>query len=562
MKLTIMKKLLLGFLTVTLLLGLISGLSLYFLDGINDSYSDLVNRRSVIIQQLKHIEANVNLQSNAFRGVLLLNDDTNVKNLNNSNEEVTKAVEEISGMLDVEEHKQHLVKLGSLNQQLKATTTKAIEASLSSQEEAIQIANSEMTPIIREMRNIVVSMVTDQTALMDEATTENTKDVSNVRTLIMIISLGAVILAVVIGTVVSRMISVPVQKMAQLAKKIAAGDLTTEEIKIKTNDEIKELGTAFNEMSNNLRVLIQEVGSSAEQVASAAEELTASADQTANATEHIAQAIEEMAKGAEMQMTSMSESTTSLGEMSTGIQHIATSASTIADRSTETTSQAEEGVVAVKQTVNQMDSIHQSVNRSDQAIRQMVEHSEEIGSILSVIKAIADQTNLLALNAAIEAARAGEHGRGFAVVAEEVRKLAEESGTSAEKIEGILIEIQNGTRSSVELMSKVKAEVETGINVTNLTEEKFMLILESTKTISAQIQEMSATSEELSASAEQVTATMDEITQISKENAASSENVAASAEEQLASMEEVNSSASSLSKMAEDLQGLLAKFKI
>ncbi len=562
MRFTIMKKLLMGFLSVTLLLGIISGLSLYFLNGINDSYSDLVNRRAIIVKDLKDIEANINLQSNAFRGVLLLNDDTNVKNLNSSNEKVTKIIEDLTKLVYQEKNRQALKNLDNLNNQLKETTTKAIKASLTSQEEAIQIANSEMTPIIREMRSIAVSIGEDQQQLMNEESQKNTEEVSRVRTLILVISIIALILAMAIGIIVSRMISIPVQKMAQVAKRIASGDLTVEEIQVKTNDEIRELGTAFNEMNSNLRILIQEVGSSAEQVASAAEELNASADQTAKATEQIAQSVEEMAKGADTQMNSINESAQSLDEMATGIQHIAQSASTISDRSTETTSQAEEGVTAVKQTVLQMDSIHQSVNRSDQAIRQMVEHSQEIGSILNVIKAIADQTNLLALNAAIEAARAGEHGRGFAVVAEEVRKLAEESGVSAVKIEGILTEIEAGTRSSVELMGKVKEEVETGIKVTNLTEEKFLMILDSTKTISAQIQEMSATSEELSASAEQVTATMDEITQISKENAASSENVAASAEEQLASMEEVNSSANSLANMAEELQGLLSKFKI
>ena len=115
----------------------------------------------------------------------------------------------------------------------------------------------------------------------------------------------------------------------------------------------------------------------------------------------------------------------------------------------------------------QMNSIHNSVAKSDETIRSLSNRIKEIGSIVDVIKEIADQTNLLALNAAIEAARAGEHGKGFAVVAQEVQLLAENSQQSTEQINVLIKEIQQDTANSVSLMNHPKVDVQQGLQLTD-----------------------------------------------------------------------------------------------
>jgi len=180
---------------------------------------------------------------------------------------------------------------------------------------------------------------------------------------------------------------------------------------------------AFQQMQQNLRSLIRDVESRAEQVAASSEQLTASAQQTS------------------------------------GVDRIVESVRVLSNLSRGTRAQADEGGASIQQVLGQMNSIHESVEKSDAMIKSLYDRSKEIGSISEVISGIAQRTNLLALNAAIEAARAGEHGKGFAVVATEVRLLAEQSQTSASQISELIAEIQRETRESVLTMEKVRQDV-------------------------------------------------------------------------------------------------------
>lgn len=408
-----------------------------------------------------------------------------------------------------------------------------------------------------------VFFVTNELTRWKVAGTVISKEISNAAFPIFKATALVIGLAVIIGVIgvffIIKSIIKPLNELKDKVITVSQGNLT-EKVELCTDDEIGQLGFAFNCMGDSLTAIVQKVEYGAEQVAAASEQLLASAEQTSIATEQVATSIQEVAASAEKQTDAVDKNILALEEVSEGIIRIVNHSSKVSGLAQNTVTQAEMGGRVVANTVNQMDAIHFSVMESNEKIMSLYERSKEVTSILDVITGIADQTNLLSLNAAIEAARAGEHGKGFAVVAGEVRRLAEQSQQSAKEIYEIVQRIQEDTEGSVQIMERVTEDVKAGVQVSNEAIEKFKQILHSAKEMTPQIEEVSIAAQQMSVAVQKVTTAGINITMIAQENAATSEEVAASTEEQLASMEEITASAQSLSSMAEELKQIISKF--
>ncbi|WP_405153592.1 methyl-accepting chemotaxis protein [Paenibacillus sp. FSL K6-0108] len=379
--------------------------------------------------------------------------------------------------------------------------------------------------------------------------------------LVIMVTAVAVILGSVIVSIVSGRLTKPILKIAKRLKSVADGDLTVEEVKMKSKDEIGELSKDFNEMIKNMRYLIRQVDLSTKQVASSSKELNLGAEHTSQATENITISIQESAVGAQEQQRMLQRTTNSLEEISIGIQRIAESSSTIADSSVDAMELANIGSTAIEHTTKQMNLINHSVNETDVVMRMLDERSQQIGTMLQAITDIAKQTNLLALNASIEAARAGEEGRGFSVVAAEVRKLAEQSNQSSEQISTLIQDMRTDIEQSLKTLERVKQDVDSGIQIASETEQQFNKIVGSTNFIAQQTEELASVTQQITASVQEITAGQEQVSNLALQAADNSQNIAASSEEQLASMEQITSLATTLSDMSQQLERLTIQFK-
>lgn len=564
MRISVKKRIFTGFMIVAALLIIVAGMALFSLQRITDSYSKVINEQVEVQTYMKEIVVKVQKQSLAVRGTLL-EDTMNLRTeFREATEEIDVLIKDMRGIVTDAEFLRALDKIELKNIEL----TKEYDAFVGSlqenptTDEKMVVWDKRLKPITTGMIDVASLYGEKAVTLMREANEDNKQGTNNTTLIVSIISLITLLLAVVIGWIVSTTIAGPLQKLTKATKAMAEGDLTIEPVQVKNKDEFGDLASSFNGMLVNLRSLVGQVHTSAEQVAASSEELMASAEQTTEATNQIAASIQEVAGGSKKQEVSTDESSQAMQEMMTGVQLVATATSTVADVSSAATKEADEGNVALQRVVIQMDKINESTNDSATVIQQLEERSTAIVKIIEVITGIADQTNLLALNAAIEAARAGEHGKGFAVVADEVRKLAEQSKTSADQIAGLIGEIQADTKHAVRTMEKGTDEVASGISVVQEAGAGFKRIQSSISEMASQIQEISAVAQRMSASAEQVNLSIDQVAHVAKQTSENAETVAATSEEQLASMEEISLSSAALSKRAEELLTQINQFKV
>jgi methyl-accepting chemotaxis protein len=237
------------------------------------------------------------------------------------------------------------------------------------------------------------------------------------------------------GLSISRPIQNAVQAMRDIAK--GEGDLTRR-LDTSGADEVTQLSAAFNEFSEKIRQTVSQVAGVTVQLGTAAEELAVITRETAD--------------GVRQQEEETSQVATAMNEMTATVQEVARNAADAASSANTALQETESGKLVVNSTINSISGLADEINRAAEVINNLETQSENIGSVLDVIRGIAEQTNLLALNAAIEAARAGEQGRGFAVVADEVRTLASRTQKSTEEIQHMIEQLQSGSRQAVKVM--------------------------------------------------------------------------------------------------------------
>ncbi|WP_394137984.1 methyl-accepting chemotaxis protein [Cytobacillus oceanisediminis] len=373
----------------------------------------------------------------------------------------------------------------------------------------------------------------------------------------------------VMGTLVSVLSSIinyrkfiaPIAKINAYLNELADGNISSR-LDEKSVGQLGSIAAALNHTAAAWQEVLNKVVTASNEVTQYAQQLSSGAEQTNMASSHIAEVIEEVAAGADNQVKGVNTASDVIMQMSDSLAQVAANSEQVTEQINDSLEKANHGSESISTAGCQMNSIHENVQDLSKVVKGLGQRSQEIGKIIEVITGIAAQTNLLALNAAIEAARAGEQGKGFAVVANEVRNLAEKSAESTLQISQLILQIQEETNQVVQTMDTVNHEVTEGIDVMKDAGESFKQIQQSVSSVTQQMEEVATAIQQMSAGSQQMVQSMEEISHVANESAMATQSVLASTEEQAASMEEISTSADRLTGMAEDLKGLISRFKL
>jgi methyl-accepting chemotaxis protein len=347
------------------------------------------------------------------------------------------------------------------------------------------------------------------------------------------LSVVAILVIVIISASIVVMITGNINTMLVSLKDIAQGngDLT-KRIAQNSTDEIGDLIHWFNLFMDKLHESINEVVKSISPLANVSDDLGTMTTRTSQITEQQSRATDDV--------------TRSVDEMFISVRNVAQNASSAAMAAKEADLEAKAGRAVVTQSVESINDLASEVERAAKVISKLEADTENVGTILDVIKGIAEQTNLLALNAAIEAARAGEQGRGFAVVADEVRTLASRTQDSTQEIQRVIEELQAAAQSAAEVMSHSQVQAKASVEQAAKTDESLATITEKVGSITQMNTEIAA-----------ATGEQEKVSNDIKNNV---EGIRANAEAAVKNVQEVEAASESLLVISTNLRKITSQF--
>ena len=382
--------------------------------------------------------------------------------------------------------------------------------------EATQRISSDCLPLLRQLVSAVDAYVAFSVRMARDAEATNRTAYDSQRLFLSIAALLAVAVAAALAVAITRSLfrALGAEPMAlsAAARQVAAGD-----IRPVAGVEQAARGSvlaSLGEMQQNLSRLLQEVQQSTSSLSDAADDLARIAEQTSDAAAN--------------QRNEMEHVATAVHEMAATVLDMARNCEEVARAAGEAEGQARNGSGMADEAVGQIQRLAVEVGRSSDAMLQLKQESQQIGSVLDVIKSVADQTNLLALNAAIEAARAGEAGRGFAVVADEVRNLASRTQNATHEIHALIGGLQKIAEEAAGMMQLCRDLTDDTVAGVGRAGSSVGRITAMIADIQNRVQQIAAATEEQSAVAEEINCSVSRVRDISAQSAAATERTAAS----------------------------------
>jgi len=348
--------------------------------------------------------------------------------------------------------------------------------------------------------------------------------------------LGIAIICFTIFVVIilNRTIARPLEKLTEIASKVAVGNLKFKQKSMNREDEIGKLDKTFSQMIQYLQHFVTEINEGVNLLASSSTQILAATSQVATGTAQTA--------------TAISETSTTVEEVQQASKQSSLIANNVSNNSLQAAQISQKGQKAVDETINGMNNIRMQMDSIAQTVVRLSEQSQSIGGIIAAVTDIADQSNLLAVNAAIEAAKAGEQGKGFAVVAQEIKNLAGQSKQSTLQVRNILNDIQKVTTAAVLATEQGSNAVASGLQQSMVAEEVIRVLAES-------INEAMQSATQIVASSQQQVIGMDQI-------GVAMQNINQAGTETAVSMVQAEKSARNLFELGQKLKTMTEMYKL
>jgi len=380
------------------------------------------------------------------------------------------------------------------------------------------VIRTELGPLLDVIKGDLSKLVKNMQATTEQQSSSLLDRVLGARNLVVVLFVVGLLVGLGCAFLISNVVVKPLKAAVHAMNDIAEGDGDlTHRLSANGKDEIAHLGQAFNKFATKVHGVVSEVMNSTSQLSSAASELSAITSQTS--------------EGVVQQQMETEQVATAMNEMTSTVQEVANHAEQAASAANDANQESQSGNAIVKEGISSIDSLAKEISNASEVVARLEKDSENIGTVLDVIRGIAEQTNLLALNAAIEAARAGEQGRGFAVVADEVRTLASRTQESTQEIQTMIERLQHGAHDAVNVMTASQSRTGETVEHANEAGNALNSISSSVARINDMNLQIASAAEEQSAVAEEINQNIVRITDIASDASGSMQQIANASDE-------------------------------
>jgi methyl-accepting chemotaxis protein len=538
-KFTIGTKLSLGFGLILLLVVVLAAMVVTKLIGMNH---DAVRIEADLANKVRVSSINTAVKDNAISSMeMLLNTDNTlnakiarqIEERNNSN---AALLETLTRDLAGSEQDEKLLADIKKHRGLYVSGLDRVVTLIKSgkREEASYVAGEEMIPMLAPFLKAVNNLDEYQEVKVDASAKQIKETADATRNMAVIVGGVVLLLGLFSAIAIIRSIIVPLKRMRAMISDVQKSGDFTQRIALLNTDEVGETARSFDELMGSLQITLAKVLESADKVSVSAHSLSVSSSH--------------LAASSSSQSDSTSAMAAAVEEMSVSTNQVSDSAREALEISRQSGDLSTRGGEIIDRASNEMSRIADTVRDTSNTIEEVGKNSNQISSVVQLIKEIADQTNLLALNAAIEAARAGEQGRGFAVVADEVRKLAERTARATDEITRMIGVVQHSAHVAVGAMRDSVKEVSNGVTLANQAGETIIQIKNGAVRVVGVVNSISVALAEQCSANDELSGQVERVAQMTIDNSTAAAETAVEADK--------------LKGLANSLQQAVGRFKI